>query len=91
MFYFVVGLVIIGYLIYSGLKRITRKRLLASCPCVLVITILISLILMYQEQKLIAGIVSFFGIYLIVITLTAIKNLPAQQQTTEIRTTSQIQ
>jgi predicted PurR-regulated permease PerM len=77
MFYFVVGLVIIGYLIYSGLKRITRKRLLASCPCVLVITI--------------AGIVSFFGIYLIVITLTAIKNLPAQQQTTEIRTTSQIQ
>ena len=90
MFYFLVGLIIIGYLIYSGLKRIKRKRLLASCPCVLVITIIISLILMYQEQKLIAGIVTFSGIYLIIITLTAIKSLSTHPQNTEIRSTSQI-
>lgn len=73
MFYFVVGLVVIGYLIFIGLLKINVKPLKISCPCTFVAATVISVILYVTDHVALAWIVFFLGLYLLTITLLAIR------------------
>ncbi len=73
MFYFIVGLVVVGYLIYIGLMKINIKPLKISCPCTFVAATVTSVILYITDHKAFAWIVFFIGLYLLSITLLAIR------------------
>ncbi|MDX9850780.1 MAG: hypothetical protein RBT01_09755 [Anaerolineaceae bacterium] len=73
MFYFVVGLVVVGYLIFIGLLKINVKPLKISCPCTFVAATAISVILYITDHVALAWIVFFLGLYLLSITLLAIR------------------
>jgi len=73
MFYFVVGLVVVGYLLFIGLLKINVKPLKISCPCTFVAATVISLILYFTDHVVLAWIVFFIGLYLLTITLLAIR------------------
>lgn len=74
MFYLFVLLFVIGYLIYTGLKKLHIKSLKISCPCTFVGTTLIALVLQSTDHKILSWIVFFIGIYLLSLTLLAIRN-----------------
>ncbi len=78
MFYFVVGLVFVGYLIYIGLMKINIKPLKISCPCTFVAATAISVILYTTDHKALAWIIFFLGLYLLSITLLAIRKSTIQ-------------
>jgi hypothetical protein len=78
MFYFVVGLVVVGYLIYVGLMKINIKPLKISCPCTFVAATVLSVILFVTDHKALAWIIFFLGIYLLSITLMAIRKSTVQ-------------
>ncbi len=78
MFYFVVGLVVVGYLIYVGLLRINVKPLKISCPCTFVAATVLSVILYMTDHKALAWMIFFLGIYLLSITLLAIRKTTVQ-------------
>jgi hypothetical protein len=73
MFYFVVGLVVVGYLIYLGLMKIKTKQLRISCPCTFIVATSIATALYFTDHKALAWITFIFGLYLISITLIAIR------------------
>lgn len=78
MFYFVVGLVVVGYLIYVGLLRVNVKPLKISCPCTFVAATVLSVILYMTDHKALAWMIFFLGIYLLSITLLAIRKTTVQ-------------
>lgn len=78
MFYFVVGLVVVGYLIYTGLMKISIEPLKISCPCTFVAATVLSIVLFETDHKLLAWIVFFLGIYLLSIILLAIRKSTVQ-------------
>ncbi len=73
MFYFVVGLSVIGYLIFLGLMKVKVKPLKISCPCTFVIATISAITLYVTDHKAIAWIIFFVGLYLLFITLLAIR------------------
>ncbi len=73
MFYFVVGLVVVGYLIFIGLLKVNVKPLKISCPCTFVAATAVSVILYFTDHVALAWIVFFLGLYLLSITLLAIR------------------
>ncbi len=79
MFYFVVGLVVVGYLIFIGLLKINVKPLKISCPCTFVAATAISVVLYMTDHAALAWIVFFLGLYLLSITLLAIRKSNLQQ------------
>jgi hypothetical protein len=78
MFYFVVGLVVVGYLIYVGLMKINVKPLKISCPCTFVAATVLAVTLFVTDHKVLAWIIFFLGIYLLSITLMAIRKSTVQ-------------
>lgn len=78
MFYFVVGLVVVGYLIYIGLMKVNIKPLKISCPCTFVAATVLSVFLFVTDHKALAWIVFFLGVYLLSITLLAIRKSTIQ-------------
>jgi hypothetical protein len=72
MFYFVVGLVVVGYLIFIGLLKFKVTPLKISCPCTFAAASVISIILYATDHVALAWIVFFLGLYLLSITLLAI-------------------
>ncbi len=75
MFYFVIGALVVGYLIYTGLSKLQAKPLKISCPCTFVAAAAIATALYMTDHKLLAWIVLLFGIYLLGITLMAIRKV----------------
>jgi len=82
MFYFIVAAVILGYLIYKGLQRIERRSLAISCPCVLVLAIIISFVLFQSDHIFIAAGVLMFGFYIFGISLAAIRKISVRTLST---------
>lgn len=80
MFYFLVGLVALGYFIYCGLQKIKIKPLKVSCPCTFVGASIIAIVLHLTGHELLAWIVFFIGIYLLSITLMAIRKTSSIQK-----------
>ncbi len=75
MFYFIIGLIAVGYFIYCGLRKIEIKPLKVSCPCTFFGASLIAVILYMTDHKLLAWIAFFIGIYLLSITLMTIRKI----------------
>jgi len=78
MFYFVVGLVVVGYLIYLGLMKISLEPLKIACPCTFVAATVLSVTLFVTDHKALAWIIFFLGVYLLSITLIAIRKSTGQ-------------
>ena len=89
MIYFIIALVIVGYLIYLGLQKLQRKSLVASCPCVLVLFTIVSFVLFQGDHKVIAGSVFLIGLYLFAIDLAAIRKVTVRQISTTTGSISQ--
>jgi hypothetical protein len=89
MFYFVVGLVVIGYLLYIGLMKISVKPLKISCPCTFVAATLIAIELFVTDHKALAWIAFFIGLYLLSITLLAIRKSRVRQLSSIAGTSNQ--
>lgn len=79
MFYFVVGLVVVGYFLFISLLKINVKPLKISCPCTFVAATVVSVILYLTDHAALAWIVFFIGMYLLTITLLAIRKSTVQQ------------
>ena len=79
MFYFVVGLVVVGYFLFISLLKINVKPLKISCPCTFVAATVVSIILYLTDHAALAWIVFFIGMYLLTITLLAIRKSTVQQ------------
>ena len=79
MFYFVVGLVVVGYFLFISLLKINVKPLKISCPCTFVAATVVSVILYLTDHAALAWIVFFIGMYLLTITLLAIRKSTIQQ------------
>ncbi|PKO15064.1 MAG: hypothetical protein CVU39_11915 [Chloroflexi bacterium HGW-Chloroflexi-10] len=79
MFYFLVGVICVGYLIYCRLKMIETKSLKVSCPFTLLGTMAVSVALYLTDHKLIAWIVLLVGLYLLTLTLIAIRKITMQK------------
>lgn len=79
MFYLFVLLIVIGYLIYSGLRKLHMKSLKISCPCTFVATTLLALVLQATDHKILSWIVFFIGLYLLSLTLLAIRKVSVQK------------
>jgi tellurite resistance protein TehA-like permease len=90
MFYFIVGLVVIGYLIYIGLMKVSIKPLKISCPCTFVAATAIAMVLYMTDHKALAWIVFFIGLYLLSITLLAIRKSSMQHLSTATGPANQI-
>lgn len=84
MFYFFVGLAVAGYLIFTGLMKIKIKPLVISCPCTLVIATTIALVSFITDHNAIAWIAIFGGLYLLSITLLAIRKSNIQNLNTVV-------
>lgn len=78
MFYFVIGALVVGYLIYSGLSKLKAKSLKISCPCTFVAASAVAIALYMTDHKVLAWIVLLFGVYLLSITLLAIRKVSMQ-------------
>lgn len=89
MFYFVIGLVVVGYLLYIGLLKFNVKRLKISCPCTFVAATAIAIALYMTDHKALAWIAFFIGLYLLSITLMAIRKSSLQQMKTYAGTATQ--
>ena len=89
MFYFVVGLVVVGYLIYLGLMKISIEPLKISCPCTFVAATVLSVIFFVTDHKALAWIIFFLGMYLLSITLLAIRKSSVQNLNTFAGTVKQ--
>lgn len=89
MFYFVVGSVIIGYLIFIGLMKINVKPLKISCPCTFIVATATAIVLYVTDHKALAWIVFFVGLYLLSITLLAIRKSSIQHLSTASGTANQ--
>ena len=79
MFYFVIGALVVGYLIYSGLCKLKAKPLKITCPCTFVAASAVAAALYMTDHKVLAWIVLLFGIYLLAITLMAIRKVSIQK------------
>jgi hypothetical protein len=86
MFYFVVGLVVVGYLLYIGLMKINIKPLKISCPCTFVAATAIAILLYVTDHKAMAWIAFFVGLYLLSITLLAIRKSSLQHMNSLVGT-----
>jgi len=82
MFYFVIGLVVVGYFLYLGLMKISVKPLKISCPCTFVAATAAAILLYVTDHKALAWIAFFIGLYLLSITLIAIRKSSLQQLNT---------
>ncbi|HSM24891.1 MAG TPA: hypothetical protein VK856_08525 [Anaerolineaceae bacterium] len=82
MFYFVVGLVVVGYLIFIGLMKVNVKPLKISCPCTFVAATATAIALYVTDHKALAWIIFFVGLYLLSITLLAIRKSSIQHLNT---------
>lgn len=89
MFYFVVGLVVVGYMIYVGLIKIDVKPLKISCPCIFVSATVLSVIFFVTDHKALAWITFFLGAYILSITLLAIRKSSVQNLSTFAGTVKQ--
>ena len=89
MFYFIIAVAILGYLIYQGLQRIERKSLTISCPCVLVLSIIVSFILYQSDHIFIAAGVLMFGFYIFGLHLAAIRKVSIRALSTNTGSISQ--
>ena len=79
MFYFIIGAIVVGYLIYTGLSKLQAKPLKISCPCTFVAAAAVATFLYTTDHKLLAWIVLLFGIYLLAITLMALRKVTHQK------------
>ncbi|MAT40793.1 MAG: hypothetical protein CL609_00515 [Anaerolineaceae bacterium] len=75
MFYFVIGALVVGYLIYSGLCKLKSKPLKITCPCTFVAASAVAAALYMTDHKVLAWIVLLFGIYLFAISLMALRKV----------------
>lgn len=89
MIYFIIAVVILGYLIYQGLQRIERRSLAISCPCVLVLSTIISFIFYQSNHPYIAAGVLIFGFYIFGISLAAIRKISIRTLSTSTGSISQ--
>jgi hypothetical protein len=89
MFYFVIGLVIVGYFLYIGLMKISLKPLKISCPCTFVAATAAAIIFYVTDHKALAWITFFLGVYLLTITLMAIRKTSLQQLNSVAGTSNQ--
>lgn len=89
MIYFIFAVVILGYLIYQGMQRIERRSLAISCPCVLVISTLISFLLYQNDHPFIAAGVLILGFYIFGISLAAIRKISIRTLSTSTGSISQ--
>jgi hypothetical protein len=89
MFYFVIGLVVVGYFIYIGLMKISVKPLKISCPCTFVAATAAAIIFYVTDHRALAWIAFFVGLYLLSITLMAIRKTSIQQLNTVAGTSNQ--
>jgi len=89
MFYFVIGLVIVGYFLYIGLMKISLKPLKISCPCTFVAATAAAIIFYVTDHKALAWIAFFLGVYLLTITLIAIRKTSLQQLNSVAGTSNQ--
>ncbi len=78
MFYFVVGLVVVGYLIFIGLLKFKVTPLKIACPCTFVAATAVSIILYATDHIALAWIAFLLGLYLLSITLLAIRKSTQQ-------------
>lgn len=82
MFYFIVGLVVVGYFIFISLLKVKVTPLKISCPCTFVAASATSIILYATDHVLLAWIAFFLGLYLLSITLLAIRKSTGQNLST---------
>lgn len=79
MFYFVIGAILVGYLIYTGLTKLKAKPLKISCPCTFVAAAAVASALYITDHQVLAWVVLLFGIYLLSITLMALRKVSVQK------------
>ena len=78
MFYFIVGLVVVGYFIFIALLKINVTPLKLSCPCTFMAASIVSIILYATDHVVLAWVAFFVGLYLLSITLLAIRKSTGQ-------------
>lgn len=89
MFYFVIGLVVVGYFLYLGLMKISVKPLKISCPCTFVAATVAAILLYVTDHKALAWIAFLIGLYLLSIILIAIRKSSLEQLNTVAGTANQ--
>ena len=80
MFYFAIGVWVIGYLAFCGLMKVECSKLFITCPCVVIGTALTSIILYLTHHTFAAFVVMVAGVsfsLLIIYTIYRQKSLPA--------------
>ena len=78
MFYFIVGLVVVGYFIFINLLKVKVTPLKIACPCTFMAASVASVILYAMDHVALAWIAFFLGLYLLTITLLAIRKSTGQ-------------
>ena len=73
MFYFAIGLIVVGYLIFIGLMKVKCTSLLNTCPLVIISTALVSLLLFLTDHAIAASFVLLLGAFFSVEILLALR------------------